>query len=97
VEWDLLSFHMYKFMLTDYNFSSVSINIRILKKIVFIYLFALSLQTYSYIFCVELIFRYSDWLRTGQSGDRIPVEARCFAHVQTGPGAVRWVPSLSRG
>jgi hypothetical protein len=30
--------------------------------------------------------RYSDWLRAGRSGDRILVEARFFAHVQTGPG-----------
>jgi len=29
----------------------------------------------------------SDWLRAGRSGDRIPVEARFFAPVQTGPGA----------
>jgi hypothetical protein len=27
------------------------------------------------------------WLRAGRSGDRIPVEAGFFAHVQTGPGA----------
>jgi hypothetical protein len=30
---------------------------------------------------------YSDWLRAEMSGDRTPVEARFFAHVQTGPGA----------
>jgi len=29
--------------------------------------------------------RYSDWLWPGRSGDRIPVEARFSAPVQTGP------------
>jgi hypothetical protein len=31
--------------------------------------------------------RDSDWLRAGLSGDRIPVGARFFVHVQTGPVA----------
>jgi len=31
--------------------------------------------------------RYRDWLPAGRSGDRIPVGARFFAPVQTGPGA----------
>jgi hypothetical protein len=31
--------------------------------------------------------RYSNWLRAGWYGDRIPVRTRIFAPVQTGPGA----------
>jgi hypothetical protein len=30
-------------------------------------------------------FCYSDWLLAERSGDRIPVGARCFAPIQTGP------------
>ena len=45
--------------------------------------------------------RYNDWLRAGRSGDRILVEARFSAPLQTGPGPiqppVQWVPDLSRG
>jgi hypothetical protein len=46
--------------------------------------------------------RYSDWLRTVRSGDRIPVGARLSAPVQTGPGAhpasdTVGTGSLSRG
>ena len=31
--------------------------------------------------------RYSDSIEAGRSGERIPVRARFFAQVQTGPGA----------
>jgi hypothetical protein len=45
--------------------------------------------------------RYSNSLRAGRSGDRIPVEARFFAPVQTGPGRtqppLQGVQGLSRG
>jgi len=36
---------------------------------------------------VRQLSRYSDWIRAGRSGDRIPVEARFSAPVQTGLGA----------
>ena len=45
--------------------------------------------------------RDSNSLQAGWSGDRIPVEARFSAPVQTGPGAhqppIQWVPGLSQG
>ena len=46
--------------------------------------------------------RYSDWLRAGRSGNRMPVGARFSAPAQTGPGAhpasyTMGTGSLSRG
>jgi hypothetical protein len=55
-----------------------------------------NVKTYQFV-----VGRYSDSLRAGRSGDRIPVGARFSAPVQTGPGAYpasyTWLPGHSRG
>ena len=47
------------------------------------------------------LFSCSDWLRTGRSGDRIPVGLKLSTPVQTGPEftqpPVWWEPRLYRG
>jgi hypothetical protein len=43
--------------------------------------------TLSVLYGPEKLSRYSDWIRAGRSGDRTPVGARFFAHIQTDPGA----------
>ena len=45
------------------------------------------IQLSSLFMCTRQVSRYSNWLRAGRYGDRIPVEARFSAPVQTGPGA----------
>ena len=49
----------------------------------------------------EYLSLYSDSLRVGRFGDRIPVPARLFASFQTGPGAhpapTEWVMCLFPG
>jgi hypothetical protein len=47
-------------------------------------------------FAVVCVDRYSDWLRIGRSGHRIPVGSRFTVPGQT-HAPVEWVPDLSRG
>ena len=42
---------------------------------------------YSFLLWAGIAQSYSNSLRSGRSGDRMPVRARFTAHVQTGPGA----------
>ena len=43
------------------------------------------------------IAQFSDWQRTGRSGDRIPVEVRFSVSVQTGPGSQPASCTISTG
>jgi hypothetical protein len=51
---------------------------------------------YNYMWARSLC-QYSDWLRAGRSGDRIPVGARFSAPVQTGPGTHLTSRTMSTG
>jgi hypothetical protein len=50
-------------------------------------LLLLDLMVTTEVFGPGLLSRYGDWVRAGQSGDRIPVGARFSSPVKTGPGS----------